>query len=116
MAVHPLVRAGAGLAGAGVASIAYATVLERNAFTLREHTLPILPPGTPTLRILHISDLHMTPGQRLKQGWVRDLAALEPDLVVNTGDNLSHPRAVPSVVIEQDNQLVIREVSLGRPR
>ena len=25
-------------------------------------------------------------------------------------------RAVPSVVIEQDNQLVIREVSLGRPR
>ena len=98
MAVHPLIRAGAGLAGAGVASIAYATVLERNAFTLREHTLPILPPGTPTLRILHISDLHMTPGQRLKQGWVRDLAALEPDLVVNTGDNLSHPRAVPSVV------------------
>ena len=26
------------------------------------------------------------------------IAALEPDLVVNTGDNLSHPRAVPSVV------------------
>ena len=25
-------------------------------------------------------------------------------------------RAVPSVVVEQDNQLVIREVSLGRPR
>ena len=25
-------------------------------------------------------------------------------------------RAVPSVVVERDNQLVIREVSLGRPR
>src|SRR5205085_1359034 len=27
-----------------------------------------------------------------------ELAAWEPDLVVNTGDNLAHPKAVPAVV------------------
>ena len=36
----------------------------------------------------------MTPGQTLKQKWLRRLVALEPDLVVNTGDNLSHRQAV----------------------
>ena len=39
-----------------------------------------------------VTDLHLTPGQRRKQAWVRDLAALEPDLVVDTGDNLAHLR------------------------
>jgi predicted MPP superfamily phosphohydrolase len=40
----------------------------------------------------------MMPGQRLKQAWVQELAGLQPDLVINTGDNLAHPQAVPSVV------------------
>ena len=31
-------------------------------------------------------------------GWVRVLAALEPDLVVDTGDNLAHRDAVPAVL------------------
>jgi predicted MPP superfamily phosphohydrolase len=39
----------------------------------------------------------MTPGQRRKQAWLRGLVELEPDLVVNTGDNLSHRDAVPIV-------------------
>jgi predicted MPP superfamily phosphohydrolase len=30
--------------------------------------------------------------------WIRGLAALEPDLVVNTGDNLAHPDAIPMVL------------------
>ncbi len=91
-------RAALGVAGAGIAGIGYASLIERNAFVLRETTLPVLQPGSASLRVLHISDLHMTPGQKLKQAWVQDLARLEPDLVVNTGDNLAHPRAVPSVV------------------
>ncbi|WP_084351684.1 metallophosphoesterase [Millisia brevis] len=86
---------GAALTAAG---IGYATLIERNAFTLRTLTLTMLPPGTTPLRILHISDLHMTPSQRLKQHFLRSLDSLEPDLVINTGDNLSHPKAVPSVV------------------
>jgi predicted MPP superfamily phosphohydrolase len=40
----------------------------------------------------------MRPSQRRKQAWVRDLASWTPDFIVNTGDNLSHPKAVPAVV------------------
>ena len=39
----------------------------------------------------------MAPDQRAKQEWLRGLADLEPDLVVDTGDNLAHMRAVPVV-------------------
>lgn len=38
------------------------------------------------------------PGQQRKRDWVRQLDALEPDLVVNTGDNLAHLNAVPYVL------------------
>ncbi len=48
--------------------------------------------------MLHLSDLHLTPGQRRKQEWVRELAALDPHLVVDTGDHLSHRDSVPSVL------------------
>lgn len=91
-------RTAAGLAGAAAAGLVYSSVIERNAFTLRHATMPVLEPGSAPLRVLHISDLHMMPNQRLKQAWVAELDALEPDLVVNTGDNLAHPSAVPSVV------------------
>ncbi|MFC8044514.1 metallophosphoesterase [Nocardia sp. NPDC057353] len=91
-------RAATVAAGAAVAGIGYASLVERNAFVLRETTMPVLQPGSASLRVLHISDLHMTPNQKLKQQWLRDLDRLEPDLVVNTGDNLSHQKAVPAVV------------------
>jgi predicted MPP superfamily phosphohydrolase len=84
--------------GSLVASVGYASLIERNAFTLREVTIPVLTPGSSPLRVLHISDLHMRPDQRRKQAWVRELARLQPDFVVNTGDNLAHLRAVPAVV------------------
>ena len=54
-------------------------------------------PGSEPLKVLHLSDIHLTPAAR-KQEWVRGLAALEPDLVVNTGDNLAHQRSVPVVL------------------
>ncbi|GAC58167.1 hypothetical protein GOHSU_31_00280 [Gordonia hirsuta DSM 44140 = NBRC 16056] len=91
-------RVAAGAAGAAAAGLAYATVIERNAFALREVTVPVLEPGSPTLRVLHLSDIHMMPRQTLKQAWIAELDRLEPDLVVNTGDNLAHPAAVPAVV------------------
>ncbi|MEE2030782.1 metallophosphoesterase [Rhodococcus chondri] len=91
-------RTAVGAAGAAALGLGYATLIERNAFTVREVTVPVLAPGASTLRVLHISDLHMTPNQRLKQNWLRELDSLEPDLVVNTGDNLAHPKAVPAVV------------------
>ena len=91
-------RALAGAAGLAAAGLLYSTVIERNAFALRHTTLSVLEPGASPLRVLHISDLHMMPNQRLKQAWIAELEALEPDLVVNTGDNLAHPQAVPSVI------------------
>lgn len=98
MVATPLKASAAVALGATAAFVGYAAGIERNAFVVREVTMPVLSPGSSTLKVLHISDLHMTPAQRRKQAWVRDLASLEPDLVVNTGDNLAHPRAVPSVV------------------
>jgi uncharacterized protein len=74
------------------------TVVESRAYTLRRFQLPVLPAGSRPLRVLHLSDLHLTPWQRRERRWVRDLEALEPDLVVDTGDNLAHPDAVPAVL------------------
>ncbi|PTR22195.1 putative MPP superfamily phosphohydrolase [Rhodococcus sp. OK519] len=91
-------RAALATAGAAALGIGYASLIERNAFTLREATMPVLAPGSATLRVLHISDLHMMPNQKLKQNWLRELDRLDPDLVVNTGDNLSHLKSVPAVV------------------
>jgi predicted MPP superfamily phosphohydrolase len=70
---------------------------EARQFVLRTVEVPLLPPGHDPLKVLHLSDIHMTPGQRVKQDWLRGLAALEPDLVVNTGDNLAHRDVVPVV-------------------
>lgn len=84
--------------GTLVAGISYASLIERNAFVVREATMPVLAPGSSPLKVLHISDIHMRPSQRRKQAWVRDLASWTPDFIVNTGDNLSHPKAVPAVV------------------
>jgi uncharacterized protein len=86
------VTAAAGAAGA--AAIGYAAVVERNWFTLRRFDVPVLPPGTAPLRVLHISDSHLTPGRRRLMSWIRSLADLDPDLVVNTGDSVAHPEAI----------------------
>ena len=100
--MHRWAKAGAGVAatvtGAGTAALAYGAGYEVRAFTLRRAQVAVLPPGARALKVLHVSDMHMTPTQRRKQQWVRDLARLEPDLVVNTGDNLGGVDTVPTVV------------------
>jgi uncharacterized protein len=83
---------------AGAVGLAYAGGYEVRAFRLRRVTVPVLTPGNAPLRVLHIADLHLTPDQKRKRDWVRSLAGLEPDLVVNTGDNLAHREAVPAVL------------------
>jgi predicted MPP superfamily phosphohydrolase len=93
-----LTRIAASGVAAGALGLGYASVVERHWFTLRHATLPVLAPGSRPLRVLHVSDLHLRPGQRTEEGFVAGLAELEPDLVVDTGDNLSHPRAVPVVL------------------
>ena len=98
------VMGGAGL-GAGV--LAYSLGYERTAFTLRRADVPVLPAGARPIKVLHLSDVHMTPSQRAKQRWIRELAELDPDLVVNTGDNLAHLEALPSVLAAYQDLLEI---------
>ncbi|GAB3192861.1 metallophosphoesterase [Nesterenkonia suensis] len=91
---------GAGAAGAvvGAGLLTYAHRVGLHRFTTRFEQLEILPAGPGPLRILHLSDIHYVPGQRRKFDWLQSLAELQPDLVVNTGDNLSHPEAVDEVL------------------
>lgn len=91
-------RAAITLGGAGMAAAAGAHVwarhIEIHRFTLREVDLAILPPGAMTLRLLHISDIHLVPGQERKLHFLRHLAALHPHLVIDTGDNIASAAAV----------------------
>ncbi len=88
----------AGVAAVGVGCLAWAAGYEVRAFRLRRVDVPVLAPGSAPLRVLHLSDLHLTPRRRETVDWVRGLAALEPDLVVDTGDNLAHADAVPTTL------------------
>lgn len=96
--MHPVVKVGAGVVAAGAATVAYSAGYEVRAYRLRRVEIPVLPAGARPVRVLHVSDLHFTPGQRRKVAWLQALAGLQPDLVVNTGDNLSHEQAVPTVL------------------
>lgn len=91
-----------GATAAGAAALAYATVYEVRAFTVREVTVPVLAPGSKPLRILHMSDVHLIPTQEAKKAWLQSLAGTNPDLVVNTGDNLAHLDALPSLLDAYD--------------
>jgi predicted MPP superfamily phosphohydrolase len=86
----------AGLVGAG--TLAYAGLWEVESYRLRRVSVPVLPAGARDIRVLHLSDIHMTPGRTKRQRWLTELSGLEPDLVVDTGDNLAHRQAVPFVV------------------
>jgi uncharacterized protein len=81
-------------AAAGIVALGYAGIVERNWFALRRFEIPVLPPGSGPLRVLHISDAHLTPGRRRLQSWIRSLDDLDPHLVVNTGDSIAHPQSV----------------------
>ncbi|GIJ34177.1 metallophosphoesterase [Micromonospora sediminimaris] len=98
MRKRTLFRLATATVATGAAALAYASLVERNMFTLRRFDVPVLPTGAEPLRVLHLSDLHMTPNQVRKQQWVASLAAVDPDLVVVTGDNMAHPGAVPGVL------------------
>jgi predicted MPP superfamily phosphohydrolase len=90
-----LVGAGFGL---GVATVAYGGLIERNAFTVRRFDVPVLPPDAAPLRLLHVSDLHIVARQARKRAWIRSLADLRPDFVINTGDTISDPNAIPAIM------------------
>ncbi len=92
------VKAAAGLALAGGAVAAY-SMWEARQYGLIDETLPILPRGSQPLRILHLSDLHLTHRQEHKIRWLDALPSIvDPDLTVVTGDFIADPDAVPIVL------------------
>jgi predicted MPP superfamily phosphohydrolase len=85
----------AGIAGlAAGAGLAYAR-WEAGWYALRRVRVALRggPDGSAvaggSLRVLHISDLHMTGRDQARAAWVRGLSAARPDLVVLTGDNFA---------------------------
>jgi predicted MPP superfamily phosphohydrolase len=71
-------------------------------YQLREVHLPILPKGSPTLRILHFSDLHLTPNRKREISIIRSWVDLGPDLVISTGDFLGHRDAIQPALYALD--------------
>lgn len=81
----------------GIACVVYGVLIERRAYRLRSREIAILPAdGPPTLRVLHLSDLHFVRGDGRK---ARFLASLPPaDVTIVTGDFLAEPEAVEIAV------------------
>ena len=75
-------------AALGAATLAY-TLIEARCPVLRRIDVPVLAPDEKPLTVLHLADLHLTDRTEARVTWVRHLARLRPDVVVNTGDNLS---------------------------
>lgn len=67
-------------------------------FGLRYETIPLLPSGHAPLRILHVGDMHLVAGDKAKINFVRSLAATQPDLVINIGDNPGGVDAIHDVL------------------
>lgn len=95
--LSPVASIALAIGAAGAAAFAWGSLVERTRWTLRRVDVPVLPTGATPIRVLHLSDLHMAPWQRDKQEWVRELARLEPDLIVDTGDNLGHERGLEGI-------------------
>jgi uncharacterized protein len=64
-------------------------------FRIREVSVPILPPNSPPLRVLHFSDIHLAPHQKKNLDFIRTWRDLNPDLVISTGDHISSARSIP---------------------
>ena len=75
-------------AALGAATLAY-SLIEARCPVLRRIDVPVLAPDEKPLTVLHLADLHLTDRTEARVTWVRHLARLRPDVVVNTGDNLS---------------------------
>ena len=81
-------RVAAGVTATGLGLLGY-TLLEARMPVLRRVEVPLLAADEHPFTILHLSDLHLTNRTEARVAWVRGLAALRPDVVVDTGDNLS---------------------------
>lgn len=68
------------------------------SFVVRQAQMPILPEKSAEIRVLHFSDLHLTPVRKSEIRAIESFIDLQPDLVISTGDFLGHMEAVPVVL------------------
>jgi len=61
-------------------------------YQLREASVPVLPQGHAPIRVLHFSDLHLTPER------AREIADIKTWAALSTGDFLAHPDVVPVLI------------------
>jgi uncharacterized protein len=91
---------GIGLAVGAVGAAGYAALQygrwEAKQFVLRQVSVPLLR-GDQPIRLLHISDLHLTAHTPEREQWVNSLRSLDPDLVVVTGDFVSSAEGIDRV-------------------
>ena len=73
-------------AAAGTACVAYGVVIERRWYRLGHLEVPGVLRGPGPLTILHVSDVHLVPGQDHRVRFLAALAEQDYDLVVATGD------------------------------
>jgi len=75
------------------------------AYKVRTATLPLLPKGSRDIKVLHFSDLHLTPNKKREIADIKSFAQLKPDLVISTGDFLAHKDGVKTVIDALDELL-----------
>ncbi len=81
--------------GAGITVGAW---VEARAFQVKHVVARVLPEGMEPFNILHLSDAHLVPRQYLKRRFIASLEALEPDVVINTGDNIGSADAIEPLI------------------
>ena len=88
-----------GLVALGAVCAIWGIGIERHLYRVREAQIEdVLPAGSEPIRVLHLSDIHLAPWQRRKARWVAGLTRLDPDLIINTGDNMSHRNGVDAAL------------------
>ncbi|WP_229771696.1 metallophosphoesterase [Cutibacterium porci] len=102
--MKPALVAAASVIGIGASGLAYGAI-EARRFVVRRVEVPILTPGSAPLRILHMSDVHLLVRQNAKRKFIRELAALEPDLVINSGDNFCSAEALQPLLDDMSGLL-----------
>lgn len=85
-------------AGLGLGVFAGALAEASFGFVLREAEVEALPAGQKPLRVLHISDIHLMTYQRQKLRFFSRLQETKPDLVINTGDNISSADSIEPLI------------------
>ncbi|MEX2486143.1 MAG: metallophosphoesterase [Nitriliruptoraceae bacterium] len=77
-----------GVAAVGAACVAYGTFIERRWYRLATVEIPGVLRRDGSLRVLHISDIHLVPTQQHRIDFLARVAEEDYDLVVATGDLL----------------------------